>query len=45
MSLHARQVAIAAGAEGEQINKLAEQLIVDNKIRIDYAMEIISSWK
>jgi hydroxymethylglutaryl-CoA reductase len=45
MSLHARQIAIAAGAEREQINKLAEQLIKDNKIRIDYAKEILSSWK
>lgn len=45
MRLHARQVAITAGAEGEQINKLAEQLIDDNKIRIDYAKEILSSWR
>lgn len=45
MSLHARQIAIAAGAEGEKINKLAEKLIKDNKIRIDYAKEILSSWK
>ncbi len=27
MSLHARQVAIAAGAEGEQIERLAQQLV------------------
>lgn len=45
MSLHARQVAIAAGAEAEQINKLTAQLIEDNKIRIDHAKEILSSWK
>ena len=45
MSLHARQVAIAAGAEAEQINKLTAQLIEDNKIRIVHAKEILSSWK
>jgi hydroxymethylglutaryl-CoA reductase len=45
MRLHARQIAITAGAEGDQINKLADQLINDNKIRIDHAQEILSSWK
>ncbi|MCJ7717827.1 MAG: 3-hydroxy-3-methylglutaryl-CoA reductase, partial [Anaerolineales bacterium] len=45
MRLHARQVAIAAGAEGKQINQLAEQLIKDKIIRIDHAKEIFDSWK
>jgi len=45
MRLHARQVAISAGAEGEQINRLAEQLIRDKKIRIDHAKTIFDSWK
>jgi len=45
MRLHARQIAITAGAEGDQINKLADQLINDNKIRIDHAQEILGSWK
>ena len=44
MRLHARQIAIAAGAEGELINKLANQLIRDNKIRIDHAEEILRDW-
>jgi hydroxymethylglutaryl-CoA reductase len=44
MSLHARQVAIAAGAQGEQINRLAEQLVAENTVRIDRAAEIINQW-
>jgi hydroxymethylglutaryl-CoA reductase len=45
MSLHARQVAIAAGAEGEAIERLAEQLVVEKTVRIDRAQEILSQWK
>ena len=44
MSLHARQVAIAAGATGEQIDQLAERLISDKTIRIDRAKEILKKW-
>jgi len=45
MQLHARQVAIAAGAEGDRINHLAEILVNENKIRVDRAQEILQSWK
>lgn len=45
MRLHARQVAVTAGAEGDQINKLAAQLIKENSVRIDRAREIIESWQ
>lgn len=41
MSLHARQVAIAAGAEGEMIEQLAEQLVTEKTVRIDRAEEIL----
>jgi hydroxymethylglutaryl-CoA reductase len=44
MSLHARQVAIAAGAKGDQITRLAEQLVAENTVRIDRAEEIINQW-
>jgi hydroxymethylglutaryl-CoA reductase len=44
MSLHARQVAIAAGAEGDQINRLAEQLVAEKTVRIDRAEEILDQW-
>ena len=45
MNLHARQVAIAAGAEGEQIHLLAQQLVVENTVRVDRAKEILQNWK
>ena len=44
MALHARQVAISAGASEAQINPLVEQLVKENKIRIDRAIEILKSW-
>ena len=44
MSLHAHQVAIAAGAEGEAITRLAEQLVAEKTVRIDRAEEILESW-
>jgi hydroxymethylglutaryl-CoA reductase len=45
MSLHARQVAIAAGAQGEQIDRLAQQLVQENTVRIDRAQEILEQWR
>ncbi|MCB0119362.1 MAG: hydroxymethylglutaryl-CoA reductase, degradative, partial [Anaerolineales bacterium] len=43
MSLHARQVAIAAGAEGEMIEKVAAQMVAEKVVRIDRAEEILKS--
>ncbi|MEX1071699.1 MAG: hydroxymethylglutaryl-CoA reductase, degradative [Anaerolineales bacterium] len=45
MSLHARQVAIAAGAQGELIEKLAGQLVKEKVVRIDRAEELLKEWK
>ena len=45
MSLHARQVAIAAGAEGDAIGRLAERLVAEKTVRIDRAQEILNQWK
>jgi len=44
MSLHARQVAIAAGAQDDQVTSLAEQLVQEQNVRIDRAVEILQSW-
>ncbi|KAA3648289.1 MAG: hydroxymethylglutaryl-CoA reductase, degradative [Chloroflexi bacterium] len=44
MGLHARQVAIAAGAEGEQVDKLASQLVNEKTVRIDRAEELMKEW-
>ena len=41
MSLHARQVAIAAGASGELIEKVAARMVVEKVVRIDRAEEIL----
>jgi hydroxymethylglutaryl-CoA reductase len=45
MSLHARQVAIAAGAQGEFIEHLAQQLVREKAVRVDRAEEILREWK
>jgi hydroxymethylglutaryl-CoA reductase len=45
MTLHARQVAIAAGATGPDIERLARQLAQENTVRIDRAEEILKEWK
>ena len=44
MSLHARQVAIAAGAQGEQVDQIATQLVAENVVRIDRAAELLGQW-
>ena len=41
MGLHARQVAIAAGASGDQINQVAERLVAEKNVRIDRAEEVL----
>jgi hydroxymethylglutaryl-CoA reductase len=41
MELHARQVAIAAGATGEMVEKVARQLVAERRIRLDRAREIL----
>ncbi len=45
MSLHARQVAIAAGASGEAIEQVAAQMVAEKTIRIDRAEEILKGMK
>ena len=42
MGLHARQVAIAAGAKGEMVERLAAQLVAEKTIRVDRATEILA---
>lgn len=41
MELHARQIAIAAGATGEQIERVAQQLVAEGNIRLARAQEIL----
>ncbi len=45
MRLHARNIAIAAGATGELIDAVSEKMVDENKIRIDRAKEIIEQYR
>jgi hydroxymethylglutaryl-CoA reductase len=41
MALHARQIAIAAGASGEQIEAVVSRLLVDHKVTLERAQEVL----
>jgi hydroxymethylglutaryl-CoA reductase len=41
MGLHARQLAIAAGAEGELVEQVARQLVSEGAVRLDRAEELV----
>ena len=41
MSLHARNVAIAAGATGELIDRVVEILVQEKKVRVDRAIDVL----
>lgn len=45
MSLHARQIALAAGAVGEEVEKLARQMVKEKMIRSDRAAQILQEWR
>jgi hydroxymethylglutaryl-CoA reductase len=42
MTLHARQVALAAGASGDQVQILAARLVSEGVVRLDRAQEILA---
>ncbi|NLE05883.1 MAG: hydroxymethylglutaryl-CoA reductase, degradative [Crenarchaeota archaeon] len=42
MSLHARNIAVAAGATGDKIDVVVDRMIQEKKIRMDRAKEIIN---
>lgn len=45
MSLHARNIAIMAGATGELIDVIAERMVEERKIRMDRAKELLEEYK
>jgi len=45
MSLHARNVAISAGATGDLIDLIVERMVEERKIRLDRAKELIEEYK
>src|SRR5690625_1682558 len=44
MSLHSRSVAVAAGATGEMIDKIATKLVEDKNIRVGYAKTLLREY-
>lgn len=44
MSLHARQVALTAGAEGKDVGRLAQHLVDKDRIDVDYARSVLEAW-
>ncbi len=45
MALHARNIAIMAGATGDLVDKVAEILVKERKIRVDRAEEVLKELK
>jgi hydroxymethylglutaryl-CoA reductase len=43
MTLHARQVAMAVGATGDDVTRTAEQMVREGVVRVDRAREILDS--
>jgi hydroxymethylglutaryl-CoA reductase len=44
MSLHARQIAISAGASGDLIEKVASQMVLEKNIRLERAEELVKMY-
>ncbi len=45
MSLHARNIAIMAGASGDLIDLIVEKMVEERKIRLDRAKELIRQYE
>ncbi|NIS82643.1 MAG: hydroxymethylglutaryl-CoA reductase, degradative [Anaerolineales bacterium] len=45
MTLHARQVAIAAGAQGELVARVAHQLVSEDAVHLERAQELVQEWE
>ncbi len=41
MSLHAKNIAVMAGAQGDEIEKVAETIVKERKIKLDRAREVL----
>ncbi len=41
MSLHARNIAVMGGAEGEMVDLVSERMVAEKKVRLDRAREIV----
>ena len=43
MSLHAKQMAVAAGAQGEAVDRIAARMIRENRVSASYAAELAAA--
>ncbi len=45
MSLHAKNIAVMAGAQRDEVEKLADQLVSSGKVKLDYAKEFLEKMR
>jgi len=45
MSLHARNIAVTAGATGDLIDKVAAKMVEERKVRVDRAKELVEQYE
>jgi hydroxymethylglutaryl-CoA reductase len=45
MGLHARNIAVMAGAEGDEIDRVVEVLVAEKKVRMDRAKEVLEEMR
>ena len=45
MSLHAKNIAVMAGAQGDDIERIADLLVTDGKVKLDYAKELLEKMR
>ena len=45
MSLHAKNIAVMAGAQGEEIDRLADCLVQEGKVKLDRAKELLEKMR
>ena len=45
MSLHAKQMAVAAGAQGEAADRIAARMVRENRVSASYAAELAAEMK
>jgi hydroxymethylglutaryl-CoA reductase len=43
MSLHARQMALAAGATGDQVSQVVAQLLAEGNVRLERAKQLVAA--
>jgi len=45
MSLHAKNIAVMAGAQGDEIDRLADELVKEGKVKLDRAKELLEKMR